>query len=108
MIRKGDWKYLYFTGGDPLLFNMKNEFGEFVNLAKDKKLADLRKEMHAHLTSLVDPDAITRAGFQKQEKILLDRVKSMSAADFYDDLVGRLGSMQARMMTFRYYSGVKS
>jgi choline-sulfatase len=103
MIRKGDWKYLYFTGGDPLLLNLKNDFGEFVNLAKDKKLLDLRKEMHAHLTSLVDPDAVTRAGFQKQEKMLADRVKSMKAEEFYDDLVGRLGSMQARMMTYRYY-----
>ena len=75
-----------------------------VNLAKDKKMTDLRKEMHAHLTSLVDPDAVTRAGFKKQEKMLLERVKSMSAADFYDDLVGRLGSMQARMLTYRYYA----
>jgi choline-sulfatase len=103
MIRKGDWKYLYFTGGEPLLFNMKDEMGEFLNLAKDKKLADLRKEMHGHLTSLVDPDAVTQAGFRKQEKMLMDRVKSMSAADFYDDLVGRLGSMQARMLTYKYY-----
>jgi hypothetical protein len=103
MIRKDEWKYLYFTGGEPLLFNMKAEMGECVNLAKDKKLADLRKQLHGHLTSLVDPDAVTEAGFRKQEKMLLDRVKSMSAVDFYDDLVGRLGSMQARMLTYRYY-----
>jgi choline-sulfatase len=104
MIRKGDWKYLYFTGGEPLLFQMKDEMGEFVNLARDKKLADVRKELHGHLTSLVDPDAVTQAGFRKQENMLAERVKSMSAADFYDDLVGRLGSMQARMLTYRYYN----
>ena len=28
MIRKGDWKYLYFTGGEALLFNMKDDPGE--------------------------------------------------------------------------------
>ena len=104
MIRQGEWKYLYFTGGEPLLFNLKNDFGEFVNLAKDKKLADLRRQLHTHLTSLVDPDAVTRAGFRKQDNMLRDRVKSMSAQEFYEDLEGRLGSMQARMLTYRYYA----
>jgi len=79
--------------------------GEFVNLAKDKKYAEVRKAMYGHLASLVDPDKVTQAGFRKQENMLLDRVKSMSAADFYDDLVGRLGAMQARMITYRYYKG---
>jgi hypothetical protein len=76
-----------------------------VNLAKDKKYAEVRKQMYGHLASLVDPDKVTQAGFRKQENMLLDRVKSMSAADFYDDLVGRLGAMQARMITYRYYKG---
>ncbi len=108
MIRKGDWKYLYFAGGDPLLFNMKNDMGEYVNLARDKKFADVQKELHAHLTSLVDPDKVSMAAFRRQEEILRQRVKSMSRSDFEDDLVGRLGSMQARVITDRYYGAPKS
>ena len=33
MIRKGDWKYIYFAGDQPLLFNLKNDPGELRNLA---------------------------------------------------------------------------
>jgi arylsulfatase A-like enzyme len=108
MIRKGDWKYLYFTGGDPLLFNMKNEMGEYHDLAGDKKFADVRKELHAHLTSLVEPDRVTLDAFRRQDQILRDRVKSMSRDDFHDDLVGRLGSIQARTITDRHYGGPKA
>jgi hypothetical protein len=87
---------------------MKNEMGEFANLAKDKKTADIRKELHAHLTSLVDPDAVTMAAFRKQEKILQERVRSMSKSEFYEDLEGRLGSIQARILAERHYGAVKS
>jgi choline-sulfatase len=102
MIRKGDWKYLYFTGGEPLLFNMK-EGGEFVNLARDKKHAGLQKELHGHLASLLDPDAVTHAAFQRQDEVLKTLVRENSRADFYDTLVGRLGPIQARLLTDRHY-----
>lgn len=108
MIRKGDWKYLYFTGGDPLLFNMKNEMGEYHDLAGDKRFADVQKELHAHLTSLVEPDRVTLDAFRRQDQILRDRVKSMSRDDFHDDLVGRLGSIQARTITDHHYGGPKA
>ncbi len=102
MIRKGDWKYLYFTGGEPLLFNMK-EGGEFVNLARDKKYAGVQKELHGHLTSLLDPDAVTHAAFQRQDEVLRGLIKENSRADFYDMLVGRLGPIQARLLADRHY-----
>ncbi|MBI4873781.1 MAG: sulfatase-like hydrolase/transferase [Acidobacteria bacterium] len=107
MIRKGDWKYLYFTGGEPLLFDMR-QGGEFVNLARDKKHAEVRKELHGHLTSLVDPDAVTHAAFDRQEQVLKRLVRENSRSGFYDMLVGRLGPIQARLLTDRYYGTAKS
>jgi choline-sulfatase len=101
MIRRGDWKYLYFTGDKPLLFNLKDDPGEFRNLAGENKA--LVKEMHGLLTSLLDPDAVTDRAFAEQQKRLDAMVKSMSRDDFYGELVGRLGSAQARVLTTRYY-----
>ena len=101
MIRKGDWKYLYFTGGDPLLFNMSTPEGEFKNLAKDKAHAPLLKELHAHLTTVVDPDAVTFAAFEKQDRVFRDIVRKSSRDELYAALVGRLGSIQARIITNR-------
>ena len=103
MIRKDDWKYLYFTGDEPLLFNLKNDPGELANLAGQKATKAIQGELHAILTSLLDPDAVTRRGFDEQERRLLAMVKQMSRDDFYDELVGRLGPAQARVQTNRYY-----
>jgi choline-sulfatase len=105
MIRKGDWKYFYFTGDRPLLFNLKDDPGEFHDLADDKTYADLRRELHAQLASLLDPDKVTEQAFLEQERRLMATVKKMTAGEFYDELVGRLGEAQARIQTMKYYRG---
>ncbi|HEU0141143.1 MAG TPA: sulfatase-like hydrolase/transferase [Bryobacteraceae bacterium] len=104
LIRKGDWKYVYFTGGEPLLFNLKEDPGEFRNLAADTKSAGIREELHAHLCSLVDPDSVTRASFRKQQSVLKQLVAGNSRQEFYRRLAGRLGPLQARMITERHYT----
>jgi choline-sulfatase len=103
LIRKGDWKYIYFTGDDPLLFNLKHDPGEFNNLAGKPAAAAIQKELHAHLTSLVDPDAVTERAFAEQERRLQAMVRSMGRERFYGELVGRLGKAQARALTARHY-----
>lgn len=108
MIRKGDWKYIYFTGGPPLLFHMKDETGEFHDLSGSREHAAVRQEMHAHLTSLLDPDAVTQAAFRKQDEVLRGLVKGQSRGEFYDTLVGRLGPIQARILTDRCYGSAKA
>lgn len=104
LIRKGDWKYLYFTGDEPLLFNLREDPGEFQNLAAEKKYASVRAELHTHLTSLVDPDAVTYAAFRRQEEALDRLIRENSRDEFHDEIVGRLGLMQARLLTHRYYA----
>jgi choline-sulfatase len=103
MVRKGDWKYLHFTGDQPLLFNLKDDPGEFNNLAGKPEAASIRKELHAHLTSLVDPDAVTERSFVAQERRLKELVGQMTPERFYQELVGRLGPAQARVITNRCY-----
>lgn len=103
LIRKGDWKYLYFSGDHPLLFNLKDDPGEFRNLAGRKETAAVERELHAHLTSLVDPDAVSERAFADQEKFLRQWSEGMSKQDFYEELVGRLGPAQARAIANREY-----
>jgi choline-sulfatase len=103
LIRKGDWKYIYFTGGEPLLFNLKTGPGEFRNLAADPQHSGVRTELHAHLRSLLDPDKVTDDSFRKQNAVLKQLVAKQSRAEFYKNLVGRLGPMQARVITEQQY-----
>jgi choline-sulfatase len=103
LIRKDQWKYIYFTGGEPLLFNLKGDPGEFHNLAADPKHTGIREELHRLLRSLVDPDKVTNASFRKQSDVLKQLVAARSRAEFYRSLVGRLGPMQARVITEQQY-----
>ena len=103
MLRKEDWKYLYFTGDEPLLFNLKDDPAELRNLAGKPETAAIQKELHRRLTSLVDPDAVTRRAFDAQERVLMKMVKSMKRGEFHDEIVGRLGSAQAWVLANKYY-----
>jgi choline-sulfatase len=103
MIRKGDWKYIYFTGDEPLLFNLREDPGEFINLAGRKQTAGIQKELHSYLRGQLDPDAVTERAFAEQERRLEAMVRKMKREEFYDELEGRLGPAQARMLTNRCY-----
>jgi choline-sulfatase len=103
MLRKEDWKYLYFSGDVPLLFNLKDDPGELRNLAGRPETAAIQKELHGRLTSLVDPDAVTRRAFDAQERVLMKMVREMKRDEFYQEISGRLGSAQAWVLTSRHY-----
>ena len=104
MIRKGEWKYIYFSWyGDRLLFNLKDDPGEMNNLADDPVQATKVRELHGHLTSLVDPDVITEAAFRKQHHVLMAMVRKKTPEEFFNTLMGRLGRGQATALTRRYY-----
>ncbi|MGH9663696.1 MAG: sulfatase-like hydrolase/transferase [Bryobacteraceae bacterium] len=106
IIRKGEWKYFYFTGDAPLLFNLKDDAGEMRNLAGVAAHTGIRRELHAHLTSLLDPDAVTWRAFSKQDEVLKAMVARLSPDQFYGELKGRLGPTQARVQTHRLYGRI--
>lgn len=104
MIRKGDWKYLYFSYyGDPQLFNLREDPGEFNNLAGRPETASMQQEMHDALTSLVDPDAVTLRAFAKQEQVLETMVRDHDAQGFSELLRSRLGQGQAALLAQKHY-----
>ena len=104
MIRKGDWKYIYFSWyGDKLLFNLKDDPGEMNNLADYPAHASTVQILHGLLTSLVDPDAVTEAAFRNQHQVLKALVKEKTPEEFFRTLRGRLGRGQATALTRKYY-----
>ena len=104
MIRKGDWKYIYFAWyDDKVLFNLKEDPGEINNLANDPAHASMVQELHGLLTSLVDPDAITEAAFRKQDQVLEDMVQKNTPEEFFRTLMGRLGPGEAGALTRKYH-----
>jgi choline-sulfatase len=104
MIRKGDWKYIYFSWyGDKLLFNLKVDPGEMNNLVDNPAHASTVQELHSLLTSLVDPDVVTEAAFRKQHQVLTELVQQGTPEEFFRTLRGRLGRGQAVALTRKYY-----
>ena len=45
MIRNNEWKYIYFKGFPPQLFNLKNDPEEFEDLGQSKDYSKVRNEM---------------------------------------------------------------
>lgn len=108
MIRKGDWKYLYFSYyGNNLLFNLRNDPGELNNLAGTPEAVSVEREMRDVLISVVDPDSVTAHAFEKQEQVLARLVRDNNADDFCRILEGRLGHGQAAVLTQKNYPNWK-
>ena len=45
MIRNSNWKYIYYKGFEPQLFDLKNDPQEFNDLGKSEKHSKIREEM---------------------------------------------------------------
>jgi choline-sulfatase len=98
MIRKGDWKYIYFTWYDDLLFNLKEDPNEFTNRIYDPDTFVIQKELKEILLSQVNPDNITMNAFKTQNAILKKMSDELSEEDLFNKFEFRLGSGQARAL----------
>ncbi len=60
MVRHGDFKYIHVTGYDPQLYNVRDDPGEWNNLAGQPETAEVERRMHAALVSKFDAEDIER------------------------------------------------
>ena len=91
LIRKGDWKYIHFTWYDDLLFNVKEDPGEFHNRVQDPDAQDVLSELRGILNGLVDTEQITRDAFAAQDRRLKELFDGKTEAEIAGYLAGRLG-----------------
>ncbi|HKA01976.1 MAG TPA: hypothetical protein VKE70_35945 [Candidatus Solibacter sp.] len=106
MIRKDNWKYIYASGYEPILFDLRRDPGEQHNLGGTPEAAPIQRELHAELLRLIpDPDAVTERAFAAQQTLLEKMIRANTRQSFYDELRSRLGTGQARVLANQFYRG---
>jgi choline-sulfatase len=104
MIRKANWKYIYATGYEPILFDLQRDPRELQNLAGPPGMAAVVQELHAELLRLIpDPDAVTENAFAAQQGLLERMIRDNTRQEFYEELRSRLGAGQARVLVNQFY-----
>jgi choline-sulfatase len=68
MIRHGRWKYTYYVGYLPELFDLQRDPGETTDLATDPAYARVLQDCEARLRLICDPEAVNARAFKDQEK----------------------------------------
>jgi choline-sulfatase len=58
MIRKGNWKYLYYVRQDPQLFNLAEDPYELHDLAENSSTLPIQKELEGELRKVADPEEL--------------------------------------------------
>jgi choline-sulfatase len=72
MIRRGDWKLVYYHGDRPQLFNLKEDPKELANRAGDPACGEVLSELRGRLLEDWDPEEVVRrmAAKRREQEIL--------------------------------------
>ena len=70
MVRRGNYKFIYYVGYPPELFDLANDPEEEYNLAADEKYADILNEYEMLLRSIVDPEQTDRKAKDDQNALI--------------------------------------
>ena len=66
MIRQGKWKYVYYVGYPPQLFDLDNDPEELVDLGTDPDFEFVRNSFHKKLLEICDPEIQNARAFDDQ------------------------------------------
>ena len=70
MLRRGRWKYHYYVGFRPELFDLENDPEELLDLAESAEHAEVLASMHQALLAICDPDAVDRQAQADQAALI--------------------------------------
>ncbi len=70
MLRKGDYKLVYYVGFEPQLFNLKDDPLETRDLAADPAYSGVKGEMERALREICDPEAVNARAKREQQALL--------------------------------------
>ncbi|MEM7538307.1 MAG: sulfatase-like hydrolase/transferase [Chloroflexota bacterium] len=72
MIRMGDWKYVYYIGHPPQLFNMVDDPRELSDLGQDPDHAHICQLCESELRNIIDPEAANAQAHADQAQRLAE------------------------------------
>jgi choline-sulfatase len=83
MIRRGDWKLIYYHGQEPQLFNLATDPHELEDRAQDAVCQDIRQELIGRALDGWDVEAIIdkMAAKKKQDEILRAWARNTAPAE---------------------------
>ena len=70
MIRKGRWKYIYYVGFEPELFDLENDPDELSNLSQKNEFINICNELKRDLYNICDPEVMNKLAFEDQDKMI--------------------------------------
>jgi choline-sulfatase len=73
MIRKGRYKFIYYVGFTPELFDLETDPEELTNLAQDDAYADTVQTFEGYLRAIVDPEDADRWAQAAQKALIESR-----------------------------------
>jgi choline-sulfatase len=70
MLRRGRYKYHYYVGFEPELFDLDSDPEETRNLAPDPEYKDLLKDFEAELRKVCDPETVDQRAKEDQDALI--------------------------------------
>ena len=70
MVRRGDWKYIYYVGFEAELFNLADDPEEVHNRSGDPTLTEVQASLHEALLAICDPEVTNDLAFADQAALI--------------------------------------
>ena len=70
MIRQGPWKYIYYQGFEPELFNLETDPEETTNVATLEENQSVMEKLHKELLDICEPEATDRLAHADQHALI--------------------------------------
>ena len=83
MIRKNNWKYIYYQGFNPELFDLDEDPEEINDLSEISNYTDVLKDLNSESFKICNPKEINKLAFKDQ-----------------DDMIKRYGGIKAAKKSF--------
>jgi len=86
MLRNAGWKYNYYPGYPPELYDMQEDPDELTDHGESKSHADIRTQCHRQMLSLVEPEAANKKAFADQASKIeeLGGIEALMSSEQFD------------------------
>ena len=84
MVRKNNWKYIYYVGFEPELFDLDSDPEEEHDLSNDPSFKKIIEDLNADLLKICDPEKMNELAFKDQDDLIesyggIEKAKNLGA-----------------------------